>query len=394
MNKLSLQDQLIAVHVWISKHPTYSVFAPLTQVGESKIVEGLPTAGTDGWNKYYGAEFFAGLTKEERRFLVLHELSHQARMHSTLYTDLNKENKQMANMAMDYSINNDLIAMDAGAGEIKFIDGGCEDKQYLHWDVRRIYRALKQDQKNGKGQGGGSLDSHDFEEDQGSGSGDKPDAQMQAQRVMQALEQGKLLSEKIQKAMGKGSGNASALVDNLWESQIDWRRELEDFVCETCSGDDLSTWSRPNRRFAADDMITLPTLYSEAVDKIVIGFDTSGSCFGGEEMQAFVGEVAALIERVKPKVCVVAYVDWDVVGAQEFTDGQFAVQSMNIQGGGGTDLEKLYPWMEKNGHADAQAVIWLTDGYTSFTRAPSMPVLWCMTTHVRAPYGKNIQIKV
>lgn len=400
MTKLSAQEQLAAIHIWIARHPEFSVLSPLTQVGESKMRDDIPTACTDGWNKYYGTAFFASLTKEERRFVVLHELSHQSRMHITLMKDLHKINHMAANMAMDFAINGDLIRMDDGKNEIKMPDMGCHDPKYYGWDVRRIFRDLMQQAKDqggqgqGQGQGGGGFDAHDFDKEPTvGGSGNKPSPQEMADRVAQALQQGKVLSDKIKKIQGVGAGNRNGVVDSLLAPQINWKDELSEFVQTFCAGTDESTWRKPSRRYLSDD-IYMPSLYSEKVEKLVIGFDTSGSCFGGAEMQAFASEMASIIERLQPAKTVVAYVDWEVQGSQVFEDGQFAVQDMQIKGGGGTDLEKLWAWMTENKHDDAQAVVYFTDGYSSFLTPPKMPVLWCMSTEVRAPYGKNIQINV
>lgn len=396
MSKLTPHDHLMAVHVWISRHLEYSVLSPLTQVGESKISDKVPTASTDGWNKYYNPDFFMGMPREQRRFLVLHELSHQSRMHMTLMQDLHRINPLMANIAMDFSINGDLIAMDNGRNEIVMPPGGCYDEKYKGWDVRRIFRDLMQEQEGGAPPPkGGGFDSHEFGgEGNGSGeAGGKPDEQTVAAKVAEAIQQGKVLSEKLNKLAGSSAGDRNALLDSLLEPQIDWKAELAEFVQTYCAGTDESTWRKPNRRYLAED-IYMPSLYSEKITKLVIGFDTSGSCFGGAEMQGFASEMGAIIERLKPEIVVVAYVDTRVAGHQEFNDGQFAVQDMRAAGGGGTHLPVLYPWMEEHKHMDAQAIVWFSDGYTDFGTAPPIPVLWCMSSDIKAPYGRTLQIKV
>jgi len=73
------------------------------------------------------------------------------------------------------------------------------------------------------------------------------------------------------------------------------------------------------------------------ITELVIGFDTSGSVFGGDEMTRFVSELRTIIEQVKPGKVHVIYWDTEVAGHQTFEDGQFAVQDLKIKGGGGTD---------------------------------------------------------
>lgn len=399
------QDHLTSIHIFLGRSPTWAQLYPLTQVGQSVVRDDIPTACTDGWNKYYGTQFFMNLPREQKRGLVIHELSHQAGMHMTVYKDLSKQDRELANVAMDYYVNQNIV--DAQDPEVAMPEGGLQDDKYRGWSIRKIFRDLQSSygSRLSMGEDGGdggdgdedgrgvpkSLDDHDF--DSPGGSGNMPDKVEREQQIAQALEQGKVLADKVAKLQGSGKGGASAVLGELTKPQRNWKQELRDFANQFCAGYDESTWRKPNRKYASLGIIR-PSGYSTRVEKVVIGFDTSGSCFGGAEMQAFASEIKAIVEETAPTTAVVAYVDWDVLGAQEFRDGQFAVQSMQPKGGGGTDLEKLYPWLKANGHADAQAIIWLTDGYTTFTTPPPMPVLWCMTTNVVAPYGRTVRIDV
>jgi predicted metal-dependent peptidase len=126
--------------------------------------------------------------------------------------------------------------------------------------------------------------------------------------------------------------------------------------------------------------------------ELVIGFDTSGSIFGGNEMTRFVSEIKTIIEDVKPSKVHVVYCDSEVAGVQTFEDGQFAVQDLKIKGGGGTDLTRIFDWVQSE-RKTPQAMVILTDGYTPFGNAPEYPVLWAMSTDVVAPFGTTISIK-
>jgi predicted metal-dependent peptidase len=285
-------------------------------------------------------------------------------------------------MAKDYFINTTLNSMDT-KGDIKMPPGGVADEKYLNWDWRRIYEDLKR-----SGAEGDSMDYHV----PGGGASGGADQQELAKRKAQidtALRQGKMLSERRRK--DEGSDGRSLDLSELLYPKIRWQDQLSDFVTTQVSGREETTWRKPNRRFLAQD-IYLPSMVEEALTKLVVVFDTSGSCFNSQEQVAFVSELASILDLVKPEKVVVLYVDTGVVGDQEFSDGQFAVADIDVRGGGGTDLEVAYDWIEKNGHADTQAVIFFTDGYTDFSNAPSYPVLWVMTTEELAPYGHNIRL--
>lgn len=136
------------------------------------------------------------------------------------------------------------------------------------------------------------------------------------------------------KRSSQGSGADDGVFGDLLNARVDWRKVLRDFVTETCAGRDESSWRRPNRRFIADD-VYMPSVIGTQMSELVIGFDTSGSCFGGADMTRFVSEIRTLLEDVKPAKCRVVYWDTEVTGEQVFENGQFAVHSLKPKGGAG-----------------------------------------------------------
>jgi len=388
------QDYITSVHMWLAKQPEWSLLYPLSQVGKSVVLKDLPFLGaTDGWNKFYQERAVLTLSKEERRGLVIHELMHQAGMHFSMYKDLHDKDKKLANMAMDYEIN--MRIHDTKDPQVALPKGGLLSSKFRGWTVRRIFRYLQANppppNENGQGgEGGPPMDDHDFSAAQGN----TPSPPEQARDIAEALEQGRIIAQKIKQVQaGSGSAGMEGALGDLRPSQQNWKEELRDFFTTHCAGSDESTWRKPNRKYIQCGVLR-PSGYSLAVDKVVIGFDTSGSCFGTAEMTAFVSEVESIMASTRPREVIVAYVDTEVVGTQVFHDGQFAVQSMAPRGGGGTNLEVLYPWLKQNGHADADALLWLSDGRTGFTHAPPIPVLWCLTENITPPYGRRLRIDV
>jgi predicted metal-dependent peptidase len=127
--------------------------------------------------------------------------------------------------------------------------------------------------------------------------------------------------------------------------------------------------------------------------ELVIGFDTSGSIFGGEEMTRFVTEIKTIVEDVKPSKVHVIYWDTRIAGHQTFEDGQFAVQDLRIKGGGGTDGSVLFDYLrEKN--INPQAIVQFTDGYVGDWGRSDVPTLWAITSDLQAPFGTSIKVEV
>jgi predicted metal-dependent peptidase len=167
---------------------------------------------------------------------------------------------------------------------------------------------------------------------------------------------------------------------------------LREFITETCAGRDESSWRKPNRRYLGMD-IYMPTMLGTTMTELVIGFDTSGSIFGGNEMTRFVSEIRTIIEDVKPSKVHVIYWDTAVAGHQTFEDGQFAVQDLRIKGGGGTDGSVLFDYL-RDKHITPQAIVQFTDGYVGSWGRSDVPTLWAITSDLVAPFGTSIKVEV
>jgi predicted metal-dependent peptidase len=129
------------------------------------------------------------------------------------------------------------------------------------------------------------------------------------------------------------------------------------------------------------------------MEELVIGFDTSGSCFGGAEMTRFVSEITRIVEDVAPSKVHVVYWDTEVAGHQTFDDGQFAVQNLQPKGGGGTDGSVLFTYLQQKG-IKPQAIVQFTDGYIDNWGSTDVPTLWAITSGIKAPFGTTIQVEV
>jgi predicted metal-dependent peptidase len=389
MNQL---ERIRKMHVRIMSHKTWCAFGPLVAAGTTTCTTDIPTAATNGIDKRYNPNFVKSLSDEELRFVILHEATHVAYMHLDVWKHLWDEDQRLTNLAADYFVNLSLQDSDKGEGFIKMPSVGVPpDPQYRGMSVQQIYNRLKdeQKQKGQQGQGGcqpgEGFDQHQWEEAQARG-----DSQKLADEVGRLLRQGEIVRRQRSK---DGAGGADGVIGDLLTPKVDWRRVLREFVQELCSGRDESSWRKPNRRYLAQD-VYLPSMQGVKMGALVVGFDTSGSCFGTDVMTAFAAEVAGIVEQVRPEKVIVVYWDTRVAGHQVFEDGQFAVLSMKPQGGGGTRGEVLFDWLREQ-KIQAQAVVQLTDGEVGSFGKSDWPTLWCITNkRIKAPYGTTVHLEV
>ena len=387
---MEVADRIKKAHIAIMQHKKFCAFSGVLACGKVEVRKDIPTAATDGWNTYYGEEFVRLMcpSDPELRFLVLHEATHKAYRHLHLWQSLHDENHLMANAAADHFVNLSLVDADAGEGFIKMLSMGVmPNEKYRGWSVKQIFDDLKQQQKDGKGQGqgeGDGMDDHMWGDAEGKTEEQKV---KQAEEIARAVRQGELLRRKL---AGKGAGDKDGVFGDLLSPKVDWRKALREFVQENCAGRDESSWRRPNRRFLADD-IYMPSMIGVTLNELVVGFDTSGSIFGGDDMTRFVSELATIIEQVKPAKTHVIYWDTQVVGHQTFEGGQFAVQDLKVKGGGGTDGSVLFDYLREK-RMNPQAIVQFTDGYVGDWGRSDWPTMWAVTTNEQAPFGVNISL--
>jgi predicted metal-dependent peptidase len=370
-------------------------------IGKREVCEKTRTAKTNGRDEWYGEKFIETLNDPELRFLILHECYHKLYRHLTTWEHLHKINAKVANQACDYVINLKLTDDNKEDGFAVMPKGGLLDERFRGMHAGEVFKILMQEQEEddddgegdgqGEGEGGeggdtsGGLDEHDWDGAQELSDEEKK----QLERDLdEAIRQGALLAGKT------GSGGAREL-EELLKAKIDWREELREFVSEVCSGKDLSTWRRPNRRFIADN-VYMPSSISETMGELVIACDTSGS-IGQRELTQFLSECKVIFESVRPSVVRLLYWDTAVCGDERYEIEQLEtiLQSTKPKGGGGTEINCVTEYM-KDKAINPQAVIVFTDGYLGggWGKWNGVPLLWCFLDNPQAnpPYGKKLHV--
>lgn len=394
---MQVADRIKKAHISIMQHKKFCAYSGVLACGKVIVDDSVPTAATDGWNVRYNPAFIEANmpTDPELRFLVLHEATHKAYRHLTTWKALHKENAMLANVAADFFVNLHLQDTDDGEGFIKMPKLGVPpEPKYRGWSVGMIFNDLKQQMQNNKsngagdGEGSGGMDDHDW--DGNDANGDPAKEQEQANEIQRAIRQGEILRKKL---AGKGAGGADGVFGDLMTPKVDWRKLLREFVTEHCAGRDESSWRKPNRRFLSQD-IYMPTMVGTTITRLVVGIDTSGSVFNSPEMDQFASELCKIVEDVNPKLIDVVYWDTEVAGHQTFEDGQFALQSLQPKGGGGTDGSVLFKYLEEK-RIRPDAIVQLTDGYVGDWGRTDIPTLWGITSRdIQAPFGTSVHIEV
>lgn len=382
-------DRIKKAHIAIMRHKTWCAYSGIIACGKVEVTEDTATACTDGWDVKYCEGFVDGLDDAELRFVVLHEATHKSYRHTVMWKKLWDENPRLTNVAADLFVNGALLDTDNGENFIQMPKLGIKpDTKYRGWSVKQIYDDLKQQAKDGGGGGAGGdgegFDEHDWENGT---TGDAKEDMARENEIGRAIRQGEALRKR---RAAEGAGNQDGLFGGLLNGKVDWRKVMEEWLMNLTSGTEESSWRRPSRRYLADD-IYLPSMQGVAMGELVIGFDTSGSCFGTDTMTQFVAEISRLVEMIKPEKIHVVYWDTRIAGHQVFEDGQFAVQNLKVRGGGGTDGAVLFDYLREN-RINPVAVVQFSDGEVGDWGRSDWPTLWALNTRLSALYGTTIHL--
>jgi predicted metal-dependent peptidase len=394
MTRLTAEQRVQKSHVALMNDPKYCLYSGIFMLGKTEVSDEIPTACTDGRNTYYGRKFVDKLKDSDLKGLILHENLHKAFRHTTVWKHLYKQDGQLANMACDFVINLMIHDSDPQGAMVSLPEGGCLDEKYRGMDAGEVFRLLKQQKQQGGGSGKGDgdgedeqaggqgFDEHDWESAEALSEDEK---QALAREVDQALRQGALLA-------GKLNGNVPREITEAMEAKVNWKEVLADFVNSICNDKDNSTWRRPNRRWV-DQNVYMPSAIGEAVGRIVVAIDMSGS-IGQAEVGQFLGELLSICNHVQPEGIDLMYWDTEICAHEKYERGDYEaiMSSTKPAGGGGTSAECIPKYIEQH-KLNPECVIVLTDGYIGGWGDWKHPVFWGMTTDMVAPMGISVRIE-
>ena len=148
---------------------------------------------------------------------------------------------------------------------------------------------------------------------------------------------------------------------------------------------------RPNKRFISDDLY-LPSLHSEALGGLAIGFDTSGS-MGDAEAAQIGAELRTIIDDLQPAFVEVIYCDYSVTSVQRFERDE--PLELKPKGGGGTRFKPVFDHIEASDERYC-GIIFFTDmeGDLAECKEPEIPVIWADIgrSHPAVPFGTRVNV--
>jgi predicted metal-dependent peptidase len=325
-----------------------------------------PTAATNGRDFYYNTKFVEKLSVKKLEFLFGHEIMHCILDH---FGRVGSRDRQLSNIAQDYAVNQILVDERIGEKitEVKI----CYDSKYRGKAWEEIYdelyeKAEKISMPQLLKELGDLLDEHIKEGDgEGEGDGDKDgkgkrpsiskeDAQKIKDEIKQAM---------IQSAAAAGAGKTPAgimrMIKSMTEPKMDWRTLVRQEIQSIVRND--YSFTRPNRKSMHSGAV-LPGMKEATTIDVAISIDMSGS-IGDEDATAFLSEIKGIMDQYEDFKINLWCFDTEIYNHKEIThDEAHELVEYEPQGGGGTDFEVNWTFMQEMG-IQPKKFIMFTDGY-------------------------------
>lgn len=198
------------------------------------------------------------------------------------------------------------------------------------------------------------------------GAGNEPDnkpriTEIEPENVEELKEKWKREIEKVRKA-GNLPPEMQKSLDKAHAKKVDWKGSLQRFVHGLSQ---RREYFMPNKRFLSrGDILWGSKRVKEGFDAITLIVDTSGS-ISEKELEVFINEAYAIIEKFNPKKTYVLFFDTTVKEPITVVERGDNIKVAKAYGGGGTSFLEPFQWIQENllGKISMGPVIFFTDGY-------------------------------
>jgi len=192
------------------------------------------------------------------------------------------------------------------------------------------------------------------------------------------------------KQRGKLPANIERLVGHLLNPKFNWRQMLRKYIVSMLPYD--FSFSRPNRKIPN---FILPGVIKETVD-IVVHIDTSGS-IGKHELNLFLSEIIGIANSHKNLNMTLIECDMQINQViQVNSKNSSKIKNFKMKGGGGTSHKTVWEYIKKN-KRNCKLFISLTDLYSDIELKdkPSAEVLWLVpkSGDTKVPFGKILRLE-
>lgn len=401
----------------------------------------LDTACTDGDSIFIDIDFYSKLTKEQRLFVLAHEVWHSVLLH---FARCQNRDRELFNIAADLEIHftlenekmhepfvlpHDETWASLSAEEIyerlpAFLKSQAMRAQFLQGKVnghgkgeergnffgngqssfdKHIYKDDAAPEPNGQGTGGEAENEDNYDkhpEDQASkGTASNPfvlDKDYNPRVSSDAVERSRsrtiAAAQQMERRQGKLPAGLQMLLNKLQKPSLPWQEMLKQFVTSCYGG--KRHWLPPARRHVWQDLY-LPSMRDEAL-KAVVALDTSGSTL--KDLPVFFAELVSIMKSFGKFELDVMQCDAEIQNVEHYSEGKVPPpdKKWKAKGLGGTDFRPVFDYIQRKMRTRPDLLLFFTDGYGDAPeQRPAYPVMWVLTANGRQPaeWGRVLHFK-
>lgn len=334
-----------------------------------------PTVCVTATHMYINPDYIVELEPKYHKSVFLHESLHLALKHVVRYEDF--PDHERYNRACDYIVNNMLFRLG-----YPIRPSWLFDHKYDNWSLDAIYKDLPP-----------SPDKDKNPDICMKGACSQDDKAGLASRVFTA------------ESLLRGNPTLLATIGQLFEefraansNPLDFKAVLSEFLTDISH--DERSWKRLNQRMFASGILAKGYGLG-SMKSAVVAFDASGSMT--EEQKAItIEQVEFMRDILQIQELHLLVFDDSVKTAINVTYGT-PVSTYQLQGGGGTNLNSVYEYIEHHG-ISPEVLMVFTDMCLHLPPQPPYPVIWVgirpsqawVENHLRNPnfYGKYAELKL
>ena len=325
-------------------------------------------------------------SKTQRIAVLKHETLHLVFKH--LFRNLIKKDPELMNIAADIVVNQYIGEWELPESAITldtFPDMELEAEQTMEYYYERLSE-LKAKMNGGKKRGKSKYPESQkaFEglygnERHSDHSAWVDESALGSQSGLKEILENQLInaaSRTPEKAYGTLPGEIKRAIDTILESRkpkVDWKRQLRLFASSHGKTYVSHTMKRISKRYG-----TRPGIRIKRLNRVVVVIDTSGS-IDNNTLMMFMAEIEG-IRRTGAEITVIES-DCELQNVYSYRRGK----EILMKGGGGTNFDPAFEYINSGKSGSFDACIYLTDGYAPEpVIKPRTSVLWVLT-----PDGNN-----
>jgi predicted metal-dependent peptidase len=338
-------------------------------------------------------------TASQRIAVLKHETLHLVLKH--LFRNLIKKDPELMNIAADIVVNQYIGEWDLPDSAVTlstFPDMELESEQTMEYYYERLYELkTKMDSGNKGGRSKYPESQKAFEALYGNKrhsdhSGWLDESASANQSGLKDILENQLLNATArtsQKSFGTLPGEIQRAINRIQESRklsVDWKRQLRLFA--SCHGKTYisHTMKRISKRYG-----TRPGIRIRRLNRVVVVIDTSGS-IDNDTLRLFMAEIEG-IRRTGSEITVIES-DCEVQNVYAFNRRR----EISMQGGGGTDFDPAFEYINSRKSGSFDACIYLTDGYAPEPKIkPRTSLLWVLTpdgnSDIKLRWGRRLLLR-